>query len=100
MDERQKEQRYAVGQDAFVWDFAGGVFHQVFVKDVSRSEMRLQSKHSLQHGSQIAVDLKGMIVCGSVQYCRPVEDWFAVGVLVNHVDDSTFEGVLSVHKTN
>jgi hypothetical protein len=57
--------------------------------------MQLQSKHSFQRGGQIAVDLKGMIVWGTVQYCRPLKDWFAAGIRIDHVDDRTFEGVLS-----
>jgi PilZ domain len=91
MDERRKEQRYSVRQDAFVWDFPNGGFHPAVIEDVSRSGMRLHSEDSLQHGSQIAVDLKGVIVCGTVQYCRPLEDRFAAGIRINHVDDRTFE---------
>jgi hypothetical protein len=95
MDEPQKEQRYAVRRDAFVWDFPGGGFHTALVEEVSWSGMQLQSKHSPQLGSQIAVDLKGMIVWGTVQHCRPLEDWFAAGIRIDHVDDRTFDGVLS-----
>jgi hypothetical protein len=95
MDEPRKEPGYAVRRDAFMWDFPGGGFHQVVVEDVSWSAMQLQSNHSLQHGTQIAVDLKGMIVWGTVQYCRPLKNCFAAGIRINHVDDRTFEGVLS-----
>ena len=95
MDERRKERRYSVRRDAFVWDFPGGRFHQVVVEDASRSGMQLQSERSLQHGSQIAVNLKGMIVWGTVQYCRPLKGWFASGIRMNHVDDRILEGVVS-----
>jgi hypothetical protein len=95
MDERRKEQRYPVRQDVFVWEFPDGEFHPAVVEDVSWSGMRLQSQHSLRHGGQIAVDLKGMIVCGTVQYCRPLEDRFTAGISINHVDDRIVEGVVS-----
>jgi hypothetical protein len=95
MDDRQKEQRHPVRQDVFVWEFPDGEFHPAVVEDVSWSGMRLQSQHSLRHGSYIAVDLKGMIVCGTVLYCRPLEDWFTVGISINHVDDRIVEGVVS-----
>ena len=95
MDEQRKEQRYPVRQDVFVWEFPDGEFRPAVVDDVSWSEMRLQSKHNLRHGSQIAVDLKGMIVCGTVQYCHPLGDRFTVGISINHVDDRIVEGVVS-----
>ena len=95
MDESRKEQRSQARQDVFVWDFPDGGFHPAVVEDVSWSGMRLQSQHSLRHGSQIAVDLKGMIVCGAVQHCRPLGDRFTVGISINHVDDRILEGVVS-----
>jgi hypothetical protein len=36
-----------------------------------------------------------MIVCGTVQYCRPLEDRFTAGISINHVDDRILEGVVS-----
>ena len=94
MDERRKEQRYPVEHDAFVWDFPDGGFHSAVVEDVSRSGMRLKSDYNFKQGDRIAVDLNGMIVCGTVQYCRPLGKRFAVGIRINHVDDGVIEGVL------
>ena len=95
MDEPQKEQRSSVMQDVFVWDFPDGGFHTALVEEVSWSEMRIQSQHSFRQGSQIAVDLKGMIVCGTVQYCRPLGDRLTASISINHVDDRIVEGVMS-----
>jgi DNA-binding protein len=38
-------------------------------------------------GSHIAIDFRGMIVCGTVQYCRLVENRFAMGVRIKDVLD-------------
>ena len=89
MDNRRAEQRYLVKEDAFVWDLhhikAG--YHPVSIVDVSRNGMRLESVGRLGQGSQVAIDFRGMIVCGTVQYCRLVENRFAMGVRIKDVLD-------------
>jgi len=89
MDDRRVEPRYLVKEDAFIWDLrrikAG--YHSVSIIDVSRNGMRLESVGKLTRGSHIAIDFRGMIVCATVQYCRLVENRFAMGVRINDVLD-------------
>jgi hypothetical protein len=69
MDNRRTEPRYLVKEDAFLWDLhhikAG--YHPASIVDVSRNGMRLESVGRLVQGSQVAIDFRGMIVCGTVQ---------------------------------
>jgi hypothetical protein len=89
MDDRRTEPRYLVKEDAFVWDLhhikAG--YRPAIIVDVSRNGMRLESVGRLKQGSHIAVDFRGMIVCATVQYCRLVENQFAVGIRIKNVLD-------------
>ena len=89
MDERRVEPRYLVKEGAFVWDLhrikAG--YHSANIVDVSRNGMRLESVCKLAQGSHIAIDFRGMIVCATVQFCRQVEDRFALGVRIQDVLD-------------
>jgi len=89
MDNRRTEPRYLVKEDAFVWDLhhikAG--YHAASIVDVSRNGMRLESVGRLVQGSHVAIDFRGMIVCGMVQYCRLVENRFAIGIRIKDVLD-------------
>ncbi|HEV2198808.1 MAG TPA: PilZ domain-containing protein [Bryobacteraceae bacterium] len=89
MDERRKEPRYLVKEDAVVWDLhhmrAG--CHPAKIVDISRSGMRLESTGKLTRGHQIAVDYRGMIICGTVQHSGRMKDHFATGVLIRDVLD-------------
>jgi hypothetical protein len=89
MDNRRAEQRYLVKEDAFVWDLhhikVG--YHPASIVDISRNGMRLESVGRLVQGSHVAIDFRGMIVCGTVQYCRLVENRFAMGILIKDVLD-------------
>ena len=87
MDEKRKEQRYSVREDTFVWNFREAHFRRASVEDVSRSGMRLRCDYDFTQGTQIGIDLKGVIICGTVRYCTPVESGFAVGIRVNYVGD-------------
>jgi len=93
MDNRRTEQRYLVKEDAFVWDLhhikAG--YHAASIVDVSRNGMCLESVGRLMQGSHIAIDFRGMIVCGTVQYCRLVENRFVMGVHIKDVLDQLRE---------
>src|SRR6266853_5543218 len=89
MDNRRTEQRYLVKEDAFVWDLhrikAG--YHPARIVDVSRNGMRMESVGRLVQGSHVAIDFRGMIVCGTVQYCRLVENRFVMGIRIKDVLD-------------
>ena len=89
MDNRRAEPRYLVKEDAFVWDLhrikAG--YRSANIVDVSRNGMRLEADHRFLNGSHIAIDFRGMIVCGTVQYCKLVEDRFAIGIRIKDVLD-------------
>jgi len=89
MDNRRKEPRYLAKEDAFLWDLhrIKGGYHSVSIVDVSRNGMRLESADRLGQGSHIAIDFRGMIVCGTVQYCKIVQDRFAMGVRIHDVLD-------------
>jgi PilZ domain-containing protein len=97
MDNRRAEHRYLVKEDAFVWDLhhikAG--YHSASIVDVSRNGMRLESVGRLVQGSHIAIDFRGMIVCGTVQYCRLVENRFALGVQIKDVLDPLKEEAIA-----
>ena len=89
MDNRRTEPRYLVKEDAFVWDLhhikAG--YHPASIVDVSRNGMCLESVGRLMQGSHIAIDFRGMIVCGTVQYCKLVENRFAMGIRIKDILD-------------
>jgi hypothetical protein len=89
MNERRMEPRYLVKEDAFMWDLlrikAG--YHSVTVVDLSRNGLRLESADQLSEGSQIAVDFRGMIVCGTVRHCRRAKYGYSLGVQINDVLD-------------
>ena len=95
MDNRRTEPRYLVKEGAFVWDLhrvqAG--YHSVSIIDVSRNGMRLESADRLGQGSDVAIDFRGMIVCGTVQYCKIIADGFAMGVRIKDVLDPLGEDV-------
>ena len=89
MDERRTEPRYLVAEEAFVWDLhrmkAG--YHTARIVDVSRNGMRLESRNRLPRGSHIGVDFRGMIICGTVQHCKPAQGRFSVGIRINDLLD-------------
>lgn len=89
MDERRAEPRYLVKEDAFVWDLhhmkAG--YQSARIVDVSRNGMRLELSGRLIQGSQVAIDFRGMIICGTVQYCGLIENGFALGIRIKDVLD-------------
>src|SRR5689334_6993018 len=93
MDSRRSEPRYLVKENAFVWDLhrveAG--YHSVSIIDVSRNGLRLESVDRLGQGSDIAIDFRGMVVCGTVQYCRTLANCFAMGVRIKEVLDPVSE---------
>jgi hypothetical protein len=62
-------------------------YHSASIVDVSRNGMRLESVGRLVQGSHIAIDFRGMIVCGTVQYCRLVESRFVMGIHIKDVLD-------------
>ena len=89
MDDRRAERRYLVKEDAFVWDLhhmkAG--YQSARIVDVSRNGMRLESSGRLLQGSQVAIDFRGMIICGTIQYCGLIENGFALGIRIKDVLD-------------
>jgi len=89
MRDRRADPRYLVKEEAFVWELhclkAG--YHSVTILNASRNGMRLESAADLPKGSSIAVDFRGMIVCGTVQYCKPTDNGFVMGVQIKDVLD-------------
>jgi hypothetical protein len=89
MDDRRVEARYLVKEDAFVWDLhhmkAG--YQSARIVDVSRNGMRLELSGRLTRGSQVAIDFRGMIICGTIQYCGLIENGFALGIRIKDVLD-------------
>ena len=95
MDGRRAEPRYPLNEDAFFWDLHrsnAGSFHLACITDVSRNGMRLHSRDTLPVGSHVAIDFRGMIVCGAIQYSQRIKGRFAMGVRVNEVLDPLGEG--------
>jgi hypothetical protein len=50
--------------------------------------MGLESDHPFAPGRHLAIDFRGMTVCGTVQYCRPIENRFAMGIRITDLLDS------------
>jgi hypothetical protein len=89
VDERRKEPRYLIQEDVIVWDLrhmSAGCLPAKIV-DISRNGMRLESSARLKQGSQIAVDYRGMIICGTVRYSGGTENQSVMGVLIREVLD-------------
>ena len=57
------------------------------IVDVSRNGMRLELSGRLMEGSQLAIDFRGMIICGTIQYCGLIENGFALGIRIKDVLD-------------
>jgi len=97
MQERRSEPRYRVREGALVWELtrmkAG--FRETTIVDISRNGMRLVTNSKLVEGSQVAIDFRGMVICGSVQYCRPDENLFTAGIRIGGVLDQVSEDQLT-----
>ena len=89
MDERRSEPRYLVTEEAFVWDLnrlkAG--YHTATIVDVSRNGMQLESRDRYPRGSYVGVDFRGMIICGTVQHCKPIRGRFSIGIQIKDLMD-------------
>ena len=97
MEEQRAEPRYLVKEDAFVWDLRNmkAGYHSARITDVSRNGMRLELGERLMLGSRVAIDFRGMIICGSVQYCRLNENRFTIGIRIKDVLDPLRENPAS-----
>ena len=62
-------------------------YHPARIVDVSRNGMRVESAGRMKQGSEIAVDFRGMIICGTVRYCGNVDGRFAMGIRMKDVLD-------------
>jgi PilZ domain-containing protein len=89
MDNRRAELRDLVREDAFVWELchmkAG--YQAAIIVDVSSNGMRLELGRRLMQGSQVAIDFRDMVICGTVRYCRQIENRFAMGIRIKDVLD-------------
>ena len=89
MTNRRTEPRYIVKENAFVWDLRNmqAGYHTARIVDISRNGMRLESAGRLNRGAHLAIDFRGMIICGTVQHCANIEDGFAIGIQIKDVLD-------------
>ena len=89
MDERRSEPRYSVKEGALIWDLSRikAGFSETTIVDLSRNGMRLLTDRKLTASSQVAIDFRGMVICGIVQYCTASESRFTVGIRINGVLD-------------
>lgn len=62
-------------------------YYPASIVDVSRTGMRLESASRLLQGTDIAIDFRGMIICGTVQYCGNLNDRYAMGIRIRDVLD-------------
>ena len=88
-DDRRIEPRFIAKEEAFMWDLLRikGGYHTVTIVDLSRNGLRLEASSQVSAGSQVAVDFRGMIVCGTVRYCKTAGARYALGVRINDVLD-------------
>ena len=93
MQEQRSEPRYTVREGALVWHLSRikAGFQTTTILDVSRNGMRLLTDRKLVPGGQVAIDFRGMVISGKVQYCVPEEDRFASGIRIGDVMDQVAE---------
>jgi len=93
METNRAEPRYQVKEEAFLWDFqhTSGRFTAVKITEVSRNGMRLELPQSLALASEVAIDYRGMIFCGSVRHCESAGDQYTLGIRIEHVLDPIYE---------
>lgn len=97
MEERRKETRSKMSEDAIAWDLnhmTAGCRNAKIV-DVSRNGLCLESAESLAQGAYIAIDFRGMIVCGTVKHTRPTPGGFVAGIRIGEVLDPLRESLVS-----
>ncbi len=94
MDERRKEQRFPVNQEAVIW--LNGRILKVRLQDVSRSGVRVQMDSAIAPGLDLTVGLKGMMLAGTVQYCNPVGSRFVLGIHVKQPMDRFIKEIAKV----
>ncbi|MEQ1947178.1 MAG: PilZ domain-containing protein [Bryobacteraceae bacterium] len=93
MPEQRAEPRYQVREGALVWELsrAEASYQNTTIVDVSRHGMRLIIERKLARGGQVAIDFRGMVICGTVQYCVPEEGRYAAGIRIGEVMDQVAE---------
>jgi PilZ domain-containing protein len=93
MQDRRSEPRYTVREGALVWDLSRikAGFQEATIVDLSRNGIRLVANREFATGTQVAIDFRGMVICGSVQYCAPSENRFAAGIRIGGVLDQVSE---------
>jgi PilZ domain len=96
MNERRKEPRYLVREDAAAWDlhYMKAGCRSATIVDISRNGICVESSEKLTQGNYIAIDFRGMIICGTVQHCRRTEGKFITGVRIREVLDPLRESPL------
>jgi hypothetical protein len=66
-------------------------FQETTIVDISRHGMRLLTDGKLAEGVHVAIDFRGMVICGRVQYSVPDAARFASGIRVDEVMDQVVE---------
>jgi hypothetical protein len=86
--EKRREARYPTNDPAEVEVIKGGAGHfSATVLDVSRSGLRLKIDSSVNRGSEVKITLqRNITVFGQVRYCRPLDNSFDAGVLIQDMD--------------
>ena len=96
--EKRREARYPTNDPAQV-EIRSGATAKAFpatVLDVSKSGLRLKIEATINRGSEVKISLqRNIVIFGQIRYCRPFEDGFEVGVLIQ--DMSQQSGQFSSH---
>ena len=86
MEERRHEPRYSVTEEAVVW--TGGDVQAALIEDVSKSGVRVRTECALSCGNDVTVNLRGLVVCGTVQHSYPEGNTHVAGIQIDLVKDS------------
>ena len=85
--EKRREARYPTNDPAQIEITQGGAKTvPATVLDVSRSGLRLKVLLTVNRGAEVKITLQtNVIIFGQIRYCRPFEDGFEIGVLIQEM---------------
>ena len=92
--DRRREPRYATDRLTLL-HLSGKNPERILCRilDVSKSGMRLRTKHPLQPGTEIRVTVRELFAVAEVRYCKPVSEGFDHGIQVHEVRSASTDTV-------
>jgi hypothetical protein len=89
--EKRREARYPTNDPADLEVLKGGTGHfTATILDVSRSGLRLKLDATVNKGAEVKITLqRNIVIFGQIRYCRPLEDSFDAGVLIQDMAEKS-----------